>query len=164
MHRGATTWRPRKARLREVQKTVTEELVLLDTGIASPSGVIEDYLKMTLDQFKGLGLKVFAARHQVNYLRQNMHKPVGVTARVCAGRFQEISNYLEYFPGPDSNDPLTKGDLINILNQMVPVQCRRSMITINFQPFTKSMMKVIEYMEKLEALEATTKYSGKQER
>ena len=101
MHRGATTWRPRKARLREVQKTVTEELVLLDTGIASPSGVIEDYLKITLDQFKGLGLKVFAARHQVNYLRQNMHKPVGVTARVCAGRLQEISNYLEYFPGPE---------------------------------------------------------------
>ena len=34
------------------------------------------------------------------------------------------------------------------------------MISINFQPFTKSMTKVIEYMEKLEVLEATTKQSG----
>ncbi len=34
------------------------------------------------------------------------------------------------------------------------------MISINFQPFTKSMTKVIEYMEKLEELEATPKQSG----
>ena len=67
---------------------------------------------------------------------------------------------MEYFPGPDSNVPLTKGDLINILNQMVPAQWRRSMISINFQPFTKSMTEVIEYMEKLEVLEATTKAAG----
>ena len=37
------------------------------------------------------------------------------------------SNYLHYFPGPDSNVPLTEGDLINILNQMGPAQWRRSM-------------------------------------
>ena len=53
-----------------------------------------------------------------------------------------------------------KGDLMNILNQMVPVQLRRSMISINFQPFNKSMTEVIEYMEKLEVLEATNKQSG----
>ena len=67
---------------------------------------------------------------------------------------------MEYFPGPDSNVPLTEGDLINILNQMVPAQWRRSMISINFQPFNKSMTEVIEYMEKLEVLEATNKQSG----
>ena len=92
--------------------------------------------------------------------RQNLRKPVGVTARACAGRLQEISNYLEYFLGPDSNVPLTEGDLINILNQMVPAQWRRSMISTNFQPFNKSMTEVIEYMEKLEVLEATNKQSG----
>ena len=85
---------------------------------------------------------------------------VGVTARACAGRLQEISNYLEYFLGPDSNVPLTEGDLINILNQMVPAQWRRSMININFQPFNKSMTEGIEYMEKLEVLEATNKQSS----
>ena len=78
-----------------------------------------------------------------------------MTDRACAGRLQEINNYLEYFPGPDSNVPLTEGDLINILNQMVPAQWQRSMISINFQPFSKSMTEVIEYMEKLEVLEAT---------
>ena len=133
------------------KKTVTEGMVVSDTGISTPRGVTEEALKMTLDQFKGLAFKDFAARHQVNYLRQNLRKPVGVTARACAGRLQEISNYLEYFPGPDSNVPLTKGDLINILNQMVPAQWRRSMISINFQPFTKSMTEVIEYMEKVAA-------------
>ena len=146
------------------KKTVTEGLVVSDTGIAAPRGVTEESLKMTLDKFKGLAFKDFAARHQVNYLRQNLRKPVGVTARACAGRLQEISNYLEYFPGPDSNVPLTEGDLINILNQMVPAQWRRSMISINFQPFTKSMTEVIEYMEKLEVLEATTKQPGNKKR
>ena len=34
------------------------------------------------------------------------------------------------------------------------------MISINFQPFNKSMTEVIEYMEKLEVLEATEKQSG----
>ena len=67
---------------------------------------------------------------------------------------------MEHFPGPDSNVPLTEGDLINILTQMVPAQWQRSMISINFQPFNKSMTEVIEYMEKLEVLEATIKQSG----
>ena len=67
---------------------------------------------------------------------------------------------MEYFPGPNSNVPLTEGNLINILNQMVPAQWQRSMISINFQPFNKSMTEVIEYMEKLEVLEATNKQSG----
>ena len=43
---------------------------------------------------------------------------------------------------------------------MVPAQWRRNMISINFQPFNKSMTEVIEYMEKLEVLEATNKQSG----
>ena len=34
------------------------------------------------------------------------------------------------------------------------------MISINFQPFNKSMTEVIEYMEKLEVLEATNKQPG----
>ena len=62
--------------------------------------------------------------------------------------------------GPNSNILLTEGDLINILNQMIPAQLCRSMASINFLPFTKSMTEVIEYMEKLEILEATNKQSG----
>ena len=42
----------------------------------------------------------------------------------------------------------------------VPAQWRRSMISINFQPFNKSMTEVIEYMEKLEVLETTNKQPG----
>ena len=144
-----------------IKKTVTEGLVASDstTSVATPRGITEESFKMTLENFKNQAFKDFAARHQVNYLRQNLRKPVGVTARACAGRLQEISNYLEYFPGPDSNVPLTEGDIINILTQMVPATWRRSMISINFQPFNKTMTKVIEYMEKLEVLEATNKQS-----
>ena len=122
-----------------LKKTITEGLVISGTGIAAPRGDTKDFLKMTLDQLKGLAFKDFAARHQVNYLRQILCKPVGVTARACARRLQEISNYLEYFPEPDSSVPLSKGNLINILNQMVPVQWKRSMVSIKFQPFTKSI-------------------------
>ena len=116
------------------------------TSIAAPRGITEDSFKLTLDKFKNQAFKDFAAKHQVNYLQQNLRKPVGVTARACAGKLQEISNYLEFSLGPHSNVPLTEGDLINILNQMVPAQWRRSMISINFQPFNKSMTEVIEYM------------------
>ena len=100
------------------KKVVTEGLVASDstTSIAAPRGITDDSFKLMLDKLKNQAFKDFAARHQVNYLRQNLRKPVGVTARACAGRFQEISNYLEYFPGPDSNVPLTEGDLINILD------------------------------------------------
>ena len=139
LHGGATTQRPRKETLHEVQEDyVAEDLMVSNTGIAAPRGVTEESLKMTLDQFKGLTFKDFVGRHQVSYLIQNLCKPIGVPARACAGMTQEISNYLEYFPGPDSNVSLTKGELINILTQMVPAQWRRSMISINFQHFTRS--------------------------
>ena len=67
---------------------------------------------------------------------------------------------MEYFLGPNSNVPVTEGDLINILNQMVPAQWWKSMISINFHSFTKSITEVIEYIEKLEILEATNKQSS----
>ena len=64
---------------------------------------------------------------------------------------------MEYFLGHDSNIPLTEEDLIDILNQMTPTQWCRSMISINFQLFNKFSTEVIEYMEKLEVIEATNK-------
>ena len=61
------------------KKTVTEGLVASDstTSIATPRGIREDSFKLTLDKFKNQAFKDFAARHQVNYLQQNLHKPVG---------------------------------------------------------------------------------------
>ena len=56
--------------------------------------------------------------------------------------------------------PLAKEDLIGILNLMVPAQWQRSMISTNFYLFNKFMTEVVEYMEKLEVLEATTKQSS----
>ena len=54
------------------KKKATEGLVVSDTGIALPRGVTEESLKTTLDRFKGLAFKDFAARHQVIYLWQNL--------------------------------------------------------------------------------------------
>ena len=73
------------------KKTVTKGLVASDstTSIATPRGITEDSFKLLLDKFKNQAFKDFAAQHQVNYLRQNLRKPVGVTARACAGRLQE---------------------------------------------------------------------------
>ena len=77
------------------KKTVTKGLVASDstTSIVTPRGITEYSFKLTLDKFKNKAFKDFVARHQVNYLWQNLQKPVGVTARACAGRLQEISNY-----------------------------------------------------------------------
>ena len=85
---------------------------------------------------------------------------VYVTTRACVGRFQEISNYLEYLPGFDLNVPCTKGDFIYILNQLVPIQWCRHMICIITQLFNKYMAKVIKHMEKMEVLEVIIKQQG----
>ena len=61
------------------KKVVTKGLVASDstTSIAAPRGITEDSFKLTLDKFKNQAFKDFAARHQVNYLWQNLRKPVG---------------------------------------------------------------------------------------
>ena len=80
---------------------------------------------------------------------------MGMAARIYVGRLQEISNYLDCFVGQDSDAPLTKGDLINLLNQMIPALWNRNLISINFQPSNKTITEAIEYMEKLVVLGAT---------
>ena len=52
-------------------ETVNKGLVDLDsnTDIVAPIDITEDFIKMTLDQFKNQVFKNFAARHQVNHLR-----------------------------------------------------------------------------------------------
>ena len=72
-------------------------------------------------------------------------------------RLQEINNYLSNFPGPDLNTPLAEGELISILIAMIPAVLRRKMVSINFEPLTKSINEVIEYLEQLEVLDATEK-------
>ena len=106
------------------KKNMAEGLVTYDstTSIAASRGITEYSFKLMLDKFKNNAFKNFTARHQGNYLQQNLHMPVGVTARAYVVRLQEISNYLEYSQGLDSNVPLTEGDLINSLNQMVSAQ------------------------------------------
>ena len=57
------------------KKTVTKGLVVgsdSTTSIAAPRGITEDSFKLTLEKFKDFG-----ARHQVNYLLQNLRKPTG---------------------------------------------------------------------------------------
>ena len=96
------------------KKTVTKGLIAFDstTSIATPRGIIEDSFKMMLDKFKNQAFKDFTARHQVNFLRENLHKSLEVTDRACVGRLQESSSYLEYYPGYNLTVPLIKGDLM----------------------------------------------------
>ena len=63
---------------------------------------------------------------------------------------------LKHFPGPD-NKPLSEGDLIEILVNMAPAQWRKSMVQINFEPMQKTLTEVVEYLERLEVLDATEK-------
>ena len=62
---------------------------------------------------------------------------------------------MRHFPGPDLNSPLADGEIISILVAMIPLAWRRKMVSINFEPLTKSLMDVIEYLGQLEVLEAT---------
>ena len=60
------------------KKTVTEGLVDPFSTASSPTprGIIEDSFKLTLEKFKNQASKDLVARHQVNYLRQNLCKPM----------------------------------------------------------------------------------------
>ena len=80
------------------KKTVTKGLVASDSTatIVFPRGSIEDSFKLMLDKFENQAFKDFAARHQINYLGQNLRKPMGVTTtRACAGSMSEVIEYME---------------------------------------------------------------------
>ena len=66
------------------KNNLTKGLVASDstTCIAAPRGITEDFFKLTLDKFKNQAFKDFAARHQVNYLQQNLRKSVGIRRSV----------------------------------------------------------------------------------
>ena len=68
-----------KKDLMRFKKTATKSLVASDSTASNAvtRGITEDSFKLTLDKFKNQAFKDFAARHQVNYLRQNLRKPVG---------------------------------------------------------------------------------------
>ena len=53
--------------------------------------------------------------------------------------------------------PLSEGDLIEILVNMAPAQWCKSMVQINFEPMQKTLTEVVEYLERLEVLDATEK-------
>ena len=67
--------------------------------------------------FQGLYSETLGKLSTADYMQAR-----GMTVKVCTGRLQKISYYLEDFPGPDLNTPFTKGDLDYILNKMVPAQ------------------------------------------
>ena len=108
-----------------------QEVIAESTAIATKRGVTEDTFKEVLKKFRDYAFKKFATRYQVTYLRHSLCKPVGVTIRACAGRSQEINNYLKHFLGPVLNTPLADGDLISILVAMVPSQWHREMIIVS---------------------------------
>ena len=54
---------------------------------------------MMLGRFNNQAFEDFTAGFQVTYLLKKLRKLVGLNARICIGRFQENSTYLDYFPG-----------------------------------------------------------------
>ena len=78
-------WGQGKKYFMRFKKTVTKGLVASDstTSIATLREITENYFKLTLEKFKNWSFKNFAVRYQVNYLQQNLHKPVGEGCRVC---------------------------------------------------------------------------------
>ena len=120
-------------------------------------GVTEkSYVMTTIAKFKATAFKKYAARYQVSSLCKSLHKPSNVSIRACSTRLEKINGMLKYFPGPE-NKPLSEGDLIEILVNMAPAQWRKSMVQINFEPMHKTLTEVVEYLERLEVLDATEK-------
>ena len=69
----------------------------------------------------------------------------------------EMKNYLRLFPGPDSNVPLGQGDLIDILVHMVTMAWHESMMRVNFEPRSHTLLEVVEYFEQLEVIGSAKK-------
>ena len=138
----------------QLKTAVTEKILVGDAQV--PMGVTEESYAMTVSKFKATAFKKYAARYQVSYLRKSLRKPSNVTIRACSTRLEEINGMLKHFPGPE-NKALSEGDLIEILVNMAPAQWRKSMVQINFEPMQKTLTEVVEYLERLEVLDATEK-------
>ena len=120
-------------------------------------GVTEESYTMNMEKFNAKAFKTFAARRQVAYLRNNLRKPMAVSVRSCSAHLTDMNKCLRLFPGPDSNVPSGKGDLINILVCMVPTAWRESMMTANFEPMHHTLLEVVDYFEQLEVVESAKK-------
>ena len=145
----------------QLKTAVTEKILVGDAQV--PMGVTEESYAMTISKFKATAFKKYAARYQVSYLRKSLRKPSSVTIRACSTRLEEINGLLKHFPGPE-NKPLSEGDLIEILVNMAPAQWRKSMVQINFEPMQKTLTEVVEYLERLEVLDATEKKNDSQKK
>ena len=68
----------------EIIMNIDEDKVIILTDLSWNDS--EDPCKLTLDKFKDQAFKNFAAKRQVNYPWQNLHKHMQVNTRTCEGR------------------------------------------------------------------------------
>ena len=62
------------------------------------------------------------------------------------------NGYLKLFLGPDLNSPFVDDEIISILVAMIQTVWCRKMVSVYFEPLSKSLMEVIGYFELLEVL------------
>ena len=94
----------------------------------------------------------FAASRQVSYIYNNLHKPLVISIHSCATNLIEMYTHLKLFTGPDSNVPLSNGNVIDILVHMVPIACCKSTMTATFKPMFYILLEVMKYLEQLEVI------------
>ena len=86
-------------------------------------------------------------QYQVSYLRQILMKPKKISVHAYVLILQEINGYLKYFYGPDLDSPLVHSEIISMLVAMILPARSRKMVSINFEPLSKTLMEVIEYSD-----------------
>ena len=110
---------------------------------------------MTMNKLKGKAFKKFTVRRQVSYLHNNLGTSLAVDIQSCSTYLIKMNNYLRLLPGPDSNEALGKGYLIDILTCLVPTAWRESMIFTNFEPMYHTILEAVEYYRQVEVIEST---------
>ena len=96
------------------------------------------------------------ARKQKRYMHNCLIKPRSVSIHQCALRLKQINGYLPLFPFPE-NEPLSEGDLIQILVSMCPKSWQVKMTEHDFDPANHTFQEVLDQLIKWEVVEKLPK-------
>ena len=133
---------------------VTKKILGGDNQV--PKGVTAESYGMANSKFKATVFEKHATMKKLSHIWKGLQKLSSVTIQSCSTRIEEINELLKHFLRTEII-PLSEGDLIEIIVNMVPVQWCKSMIQINFEHIPKTLTVVVEYLEYLDVLDAQKK-------
>ena len=95
----------------------------------------------TIDKFKAIGFKKYAAGYQVSYLYERLYKPDDILIHVYSTRLEVINGFIQFFARPEKN--LSEDNLIEIVVNISPSHWWETMDRIYFKPMQQTVTEAV---------------------